>query len=448
MPVAAPWGPLLTPLAHRNFRLLWLGTFVSHTGDWMDTVALGWLVLMVAGSPVALGWLAAARGVPILLFTLVGGAVADRADRRRLLLVTQTVAMALAALLGLLALGKAPALPAILGIAAARGITMSFNIPARQALVPGLVPREALAAAVALNSATFNVTRAVGPALGGLLVAWVGPGWAFLANAATYVPAIWALLAMDGVGTGPQAASPQAGAADARRGAGLAADIVEGLRHVARTPALRAPLALALLPMVLGQPYITLLAVVARDVLRAGPSAYGFLVAASALGSIAGAVWVGSRSAGGPKEKWQVRAIVLHGAALALFATSAVYALSLALVVLVGATSTAAISLAVTRLQEAADDAVRGRVMSLFFLNRGLVPLGTLLGGAGAARLGASAALGLMGAAMAVLALPVRVAAERVVRGEGAGQDQHCGGQDGTRREVGVDDRLDQAGEE
>lgn len=431
---------LLAPLAHRDFRRLWLGTVVSNTGDWMDTVALGWLVLALAGSPVALGWLALARGVPILLFTLLGGAVADRVDRRRLLLVTQTVAMALAALLGLLALG-APPLATVLAIAAARGAVMSFNIPARQALVPALVPREAIAAAVALNSATFNLTRAVGPAAGGLLVAWAGPGWAFLANAATYAPVIWALVAME---TPPGAARGDA-AGDRTN---LAADIVEGLRHVARTPPLRAPLVLVLLPMVLGQPYITLLAVVARDVLAAGPSGYGFLVAASALGSIAGAVWVGTLPAGGPKGQRQVRATVLNGAALALFAGSRAYTLSLALVVLVGATSTAAIALAVTRLQEAAVEAMRGRVMSLFFLNRGLVPLGTLLGGAGAAWLGAQAALALMGAAMAALALPLRAAADRVVHGERGGEDEHRGGEHGDLREVGVDDGLQEAAEE
>ncbi len=400
MPTASP--ALLAPLRHPDFRRLWLGTAISHTGDWMDTVALSWLVLAIAGSPVALGWLAVARGVPILLFTLVGGAVADRVDRRRLIVVTQVGGMTLALVLGLLALaGRAP-LWLVLAIAAGRGITNSFNIPARQSLVPALVPRDALAAAIALNSATFNTTRALGPAAGGLLVAAVGPGWAFLANAASFVPAILATLAIRTPGHA-------AGIPAARRG--LAAEIGDGLAHVARTPALRAPLALVLLPMLLGQPYVSLLALFARDVLDAGPSGYGFLVAASAVGSIAGAVAVGRRP-DLPRDLWQLRAILLHAASLVLFAASGIYALSLVLVVLVGATSTAAIALAVTRLQEAADDAVRGRVMSVFFLNRGLVPLGTLAGATGAAALGAPLALALMGLAMGALALPVRAASE------------------------------------
>jgi predicted MFS family arabinose efflux permease len=408
---------LLRPLRHRDFRLLWLGTAISHTGDWMDTVALAWLVLAIAGTPLALGWLALSRGVPIVLFTLVGGAVADRVDRRRLVLVTQSVSMALAAGLGLLALGDLPPLLPVLAIAAARGVCNSFNIPARQALVPGLVPRDALAAAVALNSATFNVTRAVGPAVGGLVVAAIGPGWAFLANAATFVAAIWSVLAM----------SPETGRGAPRTApAGLLAEIGDGIRTVARTPALRAPLALVTLPMILGQPYIALLALVARDVLAAGPSGYGFLVAASAIGSIAGAAHVGTSR----PRTWRARhvgAVAAHGLALAVFALSTAYPLSLALVVLVGATSTAAISTAVTRLQEAADDAMRGRVMSLFFLNRGLVPLGTMLGSTLAAAAGVRVALVLMGTAMAALALPVRAAAEGKVRERGEARDDGGG---------------------
>ncbi len=436
MPRATP--ALLAPLRHPDFRRLWLGTAISHTGDWMDTVALSWLVLAVAGTPVALGWLALARGGPILVFTLVGGAVADRVDRRRLVVVTQAAGFVLALLLGGLAVAGWTPLWLVLAVAAGRGVANSFNIPARQSLLPALVPRETLAAAIALNSATFNTTRALGPAIGGLLVAAAGPGVAFLANAASYVPAILTTMAITTSGRAAAGMVP---------GRGLAAEITQGLVHVARTPALRAPLALVLLPMVLGQPYISLLAVFARDVHAAGASGYGFLVAASALGSIAGALEVGRR-ADAPRDLWQVRAILLHAVSLLLFAASGVYVLSLALVVLVGATSTAAISLAVTRLQEAADDAMRGRVMSVFFLNRGLVPLGTLLGAAGAAAVGAPLALAAMGAVMGALVLPVRRAAGPRVRDDREDGHEQGGGEDQAGREVAVEDRLEQAGEE
>ncbi|HEX7126500.1 MAG TPA: MFS transporter [Thermodesulfobacteriota bacterium] len=436
MPRAVP--ALLAPLQHADFRRLWLGTMISHAGDWMDTVALSWLVLAVAGTPVALGWLALARGGPILLFTLVGGAVADRVDRRRLVVATQVAGLVLALLLGSLAVAGWTPLWLVLAVAAGRGVAMSFNIPARQSLVPALVPREVLAPAIALNSATFNTMRAFGPAAGGLLVAAAGPGVAFLANAASYVPAIVATLAITTSGRVAAGTVP---------GRSLAAEITQGLVHVARTPALRAPLALVILPMVLGQPYISLLAVFARDVLAAGPAGYGFLVAASALGSIVGALYVGHR-ADAPRDLWQVRAILLHAVSLVLFAASGVYALSLVLVVLVGATSTAAIAIAVTRLQESADDAMRGRVMSVFFLNRGLVPLGTMVGAAGAAAVGAPLALAAMAALMGALVLPVRRAAGSGVRDEGEDGHQEGGGEDQSGRKVAVEDRLEHPGEE
>src|SRR5215208_369530 len=194
--------PALRSLRHRNYRLLWSGTLISSSGDWMDQVALNWLVYELTDSAFSLGILNLCRLLPILLFTLIGGVVADRFERRRMLIVTQTVAMILAFALAILVSTGIVFRDTQLGflmvlvVAVGRGMMMSFNQPARQSLISDLVPSELLTNAVALNSATLNLTRVIGPVIGGLLIASIGTAGAFYFNGASFVAVLWGLALM------------------------------------------------------------------------------------------------------------------------------------------------------------------------------------------------------------------------------------------------------------
>ena len=191
-----PVPPTFVSLRHRNYRLLWFGSLVSSSGDWMDQIALNWLVYDLTGSAVYLGLLNLCRLGPILLFTLIGGVVADRVERRRLLFTTQTVAMLLALALALLVSTGAAQIWAVLLIAAGRGVMMSFNQPARQSLISDLVPADDLMNAIALNSATLNLTRVLGPAIGGGLIASVGVAGAFYVNGVSFLAVLYGLALM------------------------------------------------------------------------------------------------------------------------------------------------------------------------------------------------------------------------------------------------------------
>src|SRR5262245_55250143 len=174
-------------LEERDFRIFWLGQLVSVTGTWMQTVAQGWLVLELSGSPFVLGVAAAARSVPVLLLAFPAGIVADRFDRRKIVIATNVVAAIASTILGVLAVANRVDVPIILVIAAILGVTNAFEMPARQSYVSELIGRERLANAIALNSLLFNAARVVGPAIAGILVAVVGPGWAFILNGISFI---------------------------------------------------------------------------------------------------------------------------------------------------------------------------------------------------------------------------------------------------------------------
>jgi MFS family permease len=175
---------------------LWFGTVISSSGDWMDQIALNWLVYQLSGSAVQLALLNLARLAPIFVFTLVGGVVADRAERRRLLFTTQAVAMVLAFILATLTITGLVQIWMVILIAIGRGIVLSFNQPARQSLISELVPRDDLKNAIALNSATLNLTRVLGPTIGGVLIATVGVAGAFYLNALSFLAVLYGLALM------------------------------------------------------------------------------------------------------------------------------------------------------------------------------------------------------------------------------------------------------------
>jgi MFS transporter, DHA1 family, staphyloferrin A biosynthesis exporter len=380
-------------LRHRNYRLLWIGTLISNTGDWVDQIALNWLVVSTSGTTIELALVNLCRAVPILAFTLIGGAVADRVERRRMMMVTQTGAMILAlALAALVLTGHAP-IWAILLIATGRGIIISFNLPARHSLISELVPPSVLPNAVALNSLTINVTKVLGPALAGLLIASVGTGLCFLINGLSFLVVIWTLRAMRFGGTTRRA----------RVAESLGRSIVEGLSYTWRDPTLFLLVVVALVPTFFGQPYMTLLAVFAYDVFRIGPEGLGLLSACAALGAVSGAMLLAATPRWGASSRAMLVFLILFGVFLIGFALAPGLGVALPLLFAVGAMHIACNATNNTLLQLRAPDHMRGRILSIMLLNRGLVQLGVATWAGLAGLIGVRIALA--GAGLAVLLL-------------------------------------------
>lgn len=353
-------------LKHHNFRLFWLGTLISNSGDWMDQVALNWLVLQMTDSPFYLGLVNFARAVPILIFTLLGGAAADRVDRRRLMLMTQSSAMALALILAALVITDTASIGLVLLIATGRGLVVAFNLPARHSLIPGLVPRDHLANAVALNSLTLNVTKIIGPTLAGLIIAAYGTGACFLFNGVTFLVVLWTLWAMDI----PPSTRP-------RVDVGIARSIVEGVRFVRDDRTILLLVLIATVPTFFGQPYLQLLALFAHDVFEIGPRGLGLLMSCAACGAVGGALLVASVPKRAATGAAMLGFLLAFGCILCAFALNPALWLAPVLLFGVGAMHIAYNASNNTILQLRLPDHVRGRVLSILLLNRGLVQLGT-----------------------------------------------------------------------
>jgi MFS family permease len=358
---------MFSSLRHRNYRLFWIGTLLSHIGDWMDNVAFNWLMWELTGSGAFLGLLALFRSAPILVFTLFGGALADRMERRRLLQLTQFAAMILALTLAALVLTDVVKVWHVFAIAAGRGIVMSINMPTRQAMLSDVVERKDLTNAIALNSATMNLTRILGGSIGGILITIIGTGGVFLVNGLSTTILIGSLALM----VIPPVATP------ARRRS-LVRSIGDGLTYIKGSDTLRSLIILALAPMVLGMPYMTLLPIFADDVLGIGNEGYGVLVAFTGLGAMAGALTIAATANMRHRGRTMLLLMIVFGVMLFAFSRSSHPALSYALLLGVGAGQTTYMALNNTLLQTHASDEMRGRVMSVFFLNRGMVPLGTV----------------------------------------------------------------------
>ncbi len=361
---------MFASLRHRNYRYFWIGTLVSNIGDWMDNVAFSWLMWELTGSGAYLGLLALFRAAPILVFTLFGGALADRMERRRLLQVTQVGAMVLALLLAALVLTDTVQVWQVFAIAAGRGIVMSINMPTRQALLSDIVDRRDLTNAIALNSATMNLTRVLGGSIGGILITVIGTGGVFLVNGLSTVILIVTLAFM----VIPPIAH------DTRRRS-LLRSIGDGLSYIRANDILLSLIVLALAPMILGMPYMTLLPIFADDVLGIGNEGYGILVAFTGIGAMAGALTIAATSNMRHRGRTMLLLMIFFGMMLFLFSRSTDPTLSFALLLGVGAGQTTYMALNNTLLQTHASDEMRGRVMSVFFLNRGMVPLGTVAAG-------------------------------------------------------------------
>lgn len=382
-------------LHHRNFRLLWGGTLVSNTGDWMDQIALNWLVISTTGDPFHLAALNFCRALPILVFTILGGAVADRIERRRMLMATQSCALALALVLAALVLNGHTPLWAILLVATARGMVVSFNLPARHSLIPQLVPPEDLPNAVALNSMTINITKIVGPMLAGVTIAAFGLGVCFVLNALSFTYVIWSLHRMQ-FPDRPKRETPSLP---------LGRSIAEGLAYTWNDRTLLLLVIAALVPTFFGQPYMALLTIFAHSVYETGPEGLGLLSACASVGSVCGAFMLASMPGWLSSTRAMLIFLMLLGTFLVLFALSPAMAIAVPFLFMVGAMNIACNASNNTLIQLRAPDHMRGRVMSIMLTNRGLAQLGVAAWAALSGLIGIQAAVALSGMSIVVLGL-------------------------------------------
>jgi MFS family permease len=366
-------------LRHRNFQLFFAGQLISLIGTWMQTVAQSWLVYRLTQSPWLLGLAGFAGQAPVFFLATVGGAVADRRQRRDVLIATQTASMLLAFVLAAITLSGRVRVWEIFVLAAMLGAVNAFDIPARQSFIVEMVGRDDLGNAIALNSSMFNGARVLGPSVAGLLVATIGEGWCFFVNGVSFLAVIAGLLAMrvPRRQIPPLAVSPLAHAA-------------EGFRFVARTAPMRAILGLLAVVSMMGMPYTVLMPVMAQDVLHGGATALGILTGATGAGALAGALLLAARQGVRGLGRWIAVAAATFGVALVVFSLSRTLWLSAALLVPVGGAMMVQMASSNTMLQTMAPDGLRGRVIALYAMTfMGMAPLGALLAGGLAARVGA-----------------------------------------------------------
>jgi MFS family permease len=366
-------------LRHRNFQLFFAGQLISLIGTWMQTVAQSWLVYRITGSTLLLGTVGFASQFPVFLIAPIGGTVADRSNRHRVVIVTQTASMILAFILAVLTLTNRITVPEIMALAAGLGIVNAFDIPARQAFLMDMVGREDLMNAIALNSSMFNGARIVGPAVAGIVVAAVGEGWCFFANSVSYIAVITGLLIM----------KIEHPVKLAKEGSPLE-HIIEGFRFAAHTPPIRAILLLLGLVSLVGMPYSVLMPVFASQVLHGGARELGWLMGATGIGALLGALSLAARV--GVKGLGRLIAMCAGGFGISLiaFSFSKMFWLSLILLVPVGFTMMVQMASTNTLLQSMVPDTMRGRVVALYtMMFMGVAPFGAFFAGAIAHRIGA-----------------------------------------------------------
>ncbi len=381
-----PWPRSLIALQHRNFRLLWIGLLLSFSGSMMQNAALLWHVSLLVEpdrKALALGLVGLSRVAPVMIFSMVSGVVADAMDRRRVMLITQTLAGVVAVALWLLTLGGLSQPWPIYALSAVGAAVSAFDLPARQALVPTLMPREHLPNALTLNSILFQTASVVGPAAAGLVIAASGVGAAYLINALSFGAVIAALLMMRGVPGRPPA---EPGRTDQVSWAAA----MEGLQFVFRSPLIRSTMLLDFFATFFASA-TALLPIFAQDILQVGAAGYGWLFAAPAVGSFLTSLMLVSLAERirqrGPAIVWSV---VGHGVATIVFGVSRQFWLTFACLALVGATDTVSTVLRNLIRQLETPDRLRGRmtgVNMVFFL--GGPQLGELEAGAVANSFGA-----------------------------------------------------------
>jgi MFS family permease len=384
-----PWPTGLRALSHRDYRLFWAGQLVSLCGTWMQTVGQSWLVLELTNSPLKLGLIGTLQYAPMLLFSFVSGAIADRVRKRRLILGTQTALMCQAFALSALAATGHVQYWHVAVLATCYGLAQTLDMPARQSFVADLVGRADIMSAIALNSTVFNGARVVGPAVAGLLVARYGVAPAFLLNGVSFVAVIGALLLVR-----------TEGAPRSREAATMLEEIAAGARYALRTPVIGLVLGLILAVSLFVINFNTLVPLIAKDVLHEGAHGFGLLMAALGIGAVVGALALAFAGPGRPAASVVIAgALVVSAGTLALAAVRHFW-LAAGVLVIIGCAQIMFTATCNTTLQVTAPDQLRGRIMSLYALAFvGASPFGSFLVGGVAEGLGVPAACAIGGGA-------------------------------------------------
>ncbi|MGI9252847.1 MAG: MFS transporter [Thermomicrobiales bacterium] len=381
----------LRAFRHRDYRLFWFSQLLSLTGTWLQSLAQSWLVLTLTNSPIALGMISILQFGPTLVLGLAGGVIADRYPKRRILLVTQSAIFVITSILAILVVTGTVQLWNIYAAAFAFGIVNAIDMPTRQSFVSDMVGHEDLGNAVALNSALFNTTRIIGPALAGILLSTVGAGICFALNAVTYLPTIAALALMNTNGD-PAPASSSQSPIDRLRG---------GLAYVRQTPMVLMPIVLVGLVATFGLNFNVWAPLLARDVLDIGASGFGVLMSAIGVGSLTGALTLAFRGRAPSLRRILLMAGMFGAAELALAAAThdaVPLPVVMALMGLIGFTMSTTMAQANTLVQTSSPHALRGRVMSIYMtVFAGATPLGAAVAGLAAEWGGAPLAVALGG---------------------------------------------------
>jgi MFS family permease len=381
---------MLRSLRHRNFQLFFSGQMISLIGTWMQNIAQAWLVYRLTGSSLLLGLVGFAGQIPVFLLAPLGGMVADRWNRHRVIIGTQTTALILAFILAALTLLHIIRVWEIVLLASLLGAVNAFDIPARQAFLIDMVGREDLMNAIALNSSMFNGARVIGPAIAGLLVAWIGEGWCFFANAVSYIAVIIGLLLMK---LGPLRQT-------AKETSPLE-HIAEGFRFVQSTAPILALMLLIGLVSLVAVPYTVLMPIFADRILHGGARGLGILMGATGIGALLGALTLAARRGVHGLGRWAGFSAMSFGVSLILFSFSKWFLVSVFMLVPVGYSMMLQMSCCNTLIQAMVPDELRGRTMAVYtMMFMGMAPMGSLLAGTLADRIGApwTVAIGGLGA--------------------------------------------------
>jgi MFS family permease len=394
-------------LANPNYRKFFLGQTTSLIGTWMQTTAQSWLVFTLTHSATDIGFVVALQTLPVLLLGPYGGVIADRVDKRRLMIVLQSMMGVQAAALAILSIAHDVTYLDVCILAVVLGLNNCFENPSRQAFVLEMVGADNLRNAVSLNSTMNNVARAVGPAIAGVLIAAVGEGWCFALNAVSFIAVVGSLVAMDRTTLNPSKPTARA-----------KGQLLEGFRYVARTPQLAIPLVMMGLVGMLAYEFQVTLPIVAGTVFHGSSAIYGVLMAAMGIGAVIGGLWTAARGKTGVRA--MIQASFVFGLCMTFAGLAPALAIELVAMALVGFASVTFLSMANSTLQLNTDPQMRGRVMALWAVAfMGSTPIGGPLIGWITSLLGARVGLG-VGAASCFVAGLIGLLALRRIRGREA----------------------------
>jgi MFS family permease len=379
--------PRFRALQHRNFQLFIAGQLTSLIGTWMQTTAQLWLVYKLTGSAALLGVFGFANQVPILFLAALGGYIGDRYNRHHGVIWTQIASMVLAFALAALTFANIIQVWELIFVAFLVGVVNAFDVPIRQAFLVEMVVKEDLPNAIALNSSIFNGARVVGPAIAGFALAWKGPAWCFFLNGVSFLAVIGALLAMRIVNLEKKA---EAGSPFQ--------SLLQGFRFAMSDLPIRSTLLLLSMLSLLGLQYSVFLPIFASEVLHRGAKGFGLLMSAAGVGAVLGALHFAARTSYKGLARWIAATSTTCAVGLVIFSQSRVFWLSMAVLLVVGFCATVQMAATNTTLQNRVPDQLRGRIMAVYAtMFMGVQPIGSLIAGGVAKRIGAPYTLAVFG---------------------------------------------------